>query len=443
MSTLDLIDCPNIDGHNGKDYVFVAHLYDSHRRNRLADKIVLKARTLTTFELIGSNGWKQYFKDNKRLIVNAINEVMAERFGHSVTAGMAANSSDLYFINQFLWEPIVTDVDQLNETTLINVWLLIQDNEFVLSKVYPTIFPAVVGTCGHFYGVKYADHILDISYFTPNYWPIVSRPLVERTEVGLKIIQFLRHFMEIKPKLELCDIKFEHLALMAQHILLIDSDMIYTKKAVIDSIEWISHCEDNNDCDFIETFPHTEVLFFTRCSTCVWPQRQPIGSDLTTNKLLNNALKPKTSLKGVTQILNEDIISKHMKVAKECVNRTEDEDHSIQVSDMSEGETIETHKSLPQEVLSVGHRIGLKQNNDKSILESFVKKVLPKSLMNEEFRYKTYLLSDTKKTFQSKRPLNAKKKTKGPKIGLQLTAKERKRVFALGRNDVKYEIRIA
>ncbi|CAG2109127.1 unnamed protein product, partial [Medioppia subpectinata] len=42
-------------------------------------------------------------------------------------------------------------------------------------------------------------------------------------------------------------------------------------------------------------------------------------------------------------------------------------------------------------------------------------------------------------TFQSKRPLNAKKKTKGPKIGLQLTAKERKRVFALGRNDVKYE----
>ncbi|XP_054164839.1 divergent protein kinase domain 1A-like [Oppia nitens] len=253
--TLQLIECPNIDGHNGKDYVFVGHRYDQ-QSGQLVDKIVLKARTLTTFELIGSTSWIKSFANNRQLIIKAINDIMTARFGRlpkqQVISDTNDNQINYFYVNQLIDGLIDGKGDQLNETILTNIWLLIQDNEYVLSKIYPNIFPTVVGTCGHFYGVKYADRVIDISYFTPHYWPLVSQTFEKRIEIGIKIMTFLRDFILIDPKLELCDIKFEHLALMSGRLYLIDSDMIYTKKAVIESIEWISHCSEDSDCDFID-----------------------------------------------------------------------------------------------------------------------------------------------------------------------------------------------
>ena len=245
--TLKLTDCPNIDGHNGKDYVFVGQL-----SNQLSNKIVLKARTLTTFELIGNNNWKKYFKNNKKFIIRAINDLMIARFGDVFIGETVDNRNDFYFIDKLLTEGMLRRGDHLNETVLLNLWLLIQDNEYVMSRYYPTIFPPIVGTCGHFYGVQYSDQILDFSYFLPNYWFISTKTIEKRLEIGGKLMDFLTRFQTIRPKLELCDIKFEHFGFFKDSLLMIDSDMIYTKRAAIHSIESLSDCKDNSDCDFID-----------------------------------------------------------------------------------------------------------------------------------------------------------------------------------------------
>lgn len=244
QKTLRLTECPNTEGHDGKDYVFIAHRLDAKDR-QIVDKIVVKARSLTTFELIGSNNWKQYFKSNKQLIINSINRLMTERFGHK-----AINQSDYHYID--LLSDSKQSENSWDKTSLSNLWLVIQDNEYVLSRFYPTIFPPVVGTCGHFYGVQYADPILDLSYFTPNIFLFKSQSLLNRIEVGVKVMQFLSDFQTIDPKLELCDIKFEHLGFIGGKLYLIDSDMIYSKKSTIDSIESLANCQKNSDCDFID-----------------------------------------------------------------------------------------------------------------------------------------------------------------------------------------------
>jgi len=95
----------------------------------------------------------------------------------------------------------------------------------------------------------------------------------------------------------------------------------------------------------------------------------------------------------------------------------------------------ETYKSLPQEVLSVGHRIGLQQKNEKNIMEAFVQKVLPNDCNESELRFTTYLLNEKKNSFNYKTRVKQKK----CKNGLKLSSKERKRLFALSESDVKYE----
>jgi hypothetical protein len=248
---LQLRDCPNINGHNGKDFVFIAEWV--HNNNHFNNnKIVLKARTLTTFELIGNNLWQKYFQNNKRLVLKSINQIIGQRFNNSDEEPISRRKNDLIINSLFSWPFNQMDYNLMNVSSLINVWLLIQDNEFVLSQTYKTLFPNVVGSCGHFYAVQYADHVLDFSYFLPQLLPFNAKTLLERIEVGLKVIQFLIRFQSMKPKLELCDIKFEHFGFISGQLFLIDSDMIYPKKSVIDSIESLSRCEVDNDCDFID-----------------------------------------------------------------------------------------------------------------------------------------------------------------------------------------------
>ena len=88
---------------------------------------------------------------------------------------------------------------------------------------------------------------------------------------------------------------------------------------------------------------------------------------------------------------------------------------------------LETYSSLPKEVLSVGHRIGLRQK----VAKTFVDTILPKNIDKEEFRYNTYLLFETHNSFN--------KREKQLKCKNGLTAKQRKLLFKLKNNDIKYE----
>ena len=67
-----LIGCPNIDSHNGKDYVLLGQMIDEQR-------IVIKSRSLTVQELIGNEiQWLKH-KD-KKMILDAIKDIIKMRF---------------------------------------------------------------------------------------------------------------------------------------------------------------------------------------------------------------------------------------------------------------------------------------------------------------------------------------------------------------------------
>ncbi|XP_054164483.1 ribonuclease P protein subunit p29-like [Oppia nitens] len=91
----------------------------------------------------------------------------------------------------------------------------------------------------------------------------------------------------------------------------------------------------------------------------------------------------------------------------------------------------EVYKGLPSEALSVANRIGLKHSNKDSGDKSFVNKFVSQKIIDEELRYTTYLLKDIPNKFNRKKKKN--KKTIG------LNAKQRKKLFSLKSNDVKYE----
>jgi len=52
-------------------------------------------------------------------------------------------------------------------TSMKNLWALIQDNEYVFSKVYEhhNLFPKVYGTCGGLYAVEHLDPLLFPPFF--------------------------------------------------------------------------------------------------------------------------------------------------------------------------------------------------------------------------------------------------------------------------------------
>lgn len=315
-----LIGCPNIDSHNGKDYVLLGQTMDQQR-------IVIKSRSLTVQELIGNE--IQWFKHkDKKMILDAIKDIIKMRFfpersdddddqsfgvddednedgngnGEDKEVNDEGNQEDnqvnhnqgvnlvngqvqgednkafrfaetkkvvplenqhqqiqSYILNLIPWQHQHHDLNSLNETELINLYLLLQDNEYVLSRLHESLFPGIRSTCGHYYAVDYIDNLLDYRYFIMELpW---KKSLVQRIDVGIQMMIYLREFQMISPKVELCDVKFEHFGLpthgngtssSGSSLLMIDSDMIYPEEAVKRSIESIQSCQHDDDCDFID-----------------------------------------------------------------------------------------------------------------------------------------------------------------------------------------------
>ncbi len=60
-----------------------------------------------------------------------------------------------------------TFLAKLTEAAMKNLWALVQDNEYVLAKLYEDyeLFPKVYGTCGGLYAVEHLEPLTFPSIF--------------------------------------------------------------------------------------------------------------------------------------------------------------------------------------------------------------------------------------------------------------------------------------
>ena len=244
-------ECPNYFFHNGKEFVVTATWNGR--------KVILKSRNIKDeSDPFGSEN--HHIIDLKHFI-RGLNDIMSSTFAFSLEKYNAARFTSHDLIP---WENN-SSLSSLNRTALVNLWLLAQDNEFILSKVLSTsnytknsiVFPHIVGTCGQFYLVEYADEILDFSYILPSSATSLAKPYYQRLSIAIDLIDFLKRFESLNTGLQLCDVKFEHFGVFenenfTKRLLMIDSDMIYHKETAREAIAAIKDCNNDRDCDFVD-----------------------------------------------------------------------------------------------------------------------------------------------------------------------------------------------
>lgn len=224
-------------------------------------KAILKSRNLKESDPFGAENHNTI---ELKHFIRGLGDVMRATFMFGIEKENAVrfSASDLI--------PFATEssanISTLNRTALSNLWLLAQDNEFILSKVLGTsnftshslVFPRVLGTCGQFYLVEYAEEILDFTYILPSTSATsLSKPYEQRLSTAMLLVEFLKRFELLNTGLQLCDVKFEHFGVYndennSRSLRMIDSDMIYHRETAREAIAAIKECSDDRDCDFVD-----------------------------------------------------------------------------------------------------------------------------------------------------------------------------------------------
>lgn len=244
--SLELIDCPNILYHKGKDYVFEIEDQDQNR-------FILKSRDLHL-------STKDFTKDQ---LILSIVQLVKETFKDALDVYKIKN---LIYLDETDNRSInLNNLNDLDFVTLTTIYNLLQDNEFLLSMVlndemfkqYKKILPSInrkLSNCGHWYIVDKVDTIIDYSYLDQS-----KHDSKTKLFIALKLIDFLINFESLNIDLELCDTKYEHFGFFksihhqnSNDLVLIDSDMIYHHRNVKENIKAIQNCKTNDDCDFID-----------------------------------------------------------------------------------------------------------------------------------------------------------------------------------------------
>lgn len=110
-----------------------------------------------------------------------------------------------------------------------NIWSLIQDNEYVLSKIYASvdIFPTLLGTCGGYYVVEALE---PLSY--PNYLSkLTFHQWAQRVSVALAILDLLDELEHVFDEpIYLCDVKPDHFGISDfGKVKVLDLDSVFLK----------------------------------------------------------------------------------------------------------------------------------------------------------------------------------------------------------------------
>lgn len=165
---------------------------------------------------------------------------------------------------------IETDVKK-RQQELENIWMLIQDNEYLLSAIFSErdIFPQLLGTCGPYFAVEYLEPIQGLSSFltfeeNKEEWAIRLRTAIQIVEL---IEELENSFQE---PFHLCDIKLEHFGVVKEgsRMKFIDLVGVFPRSAINSIIKELNACDVDDDCEFFDCRSTCDVKTH-RCSNQV------------------------------------------------------------------------------------------------------------------------------------------------------------------------------
>lgn len=141
-------------------------------------------------------------------------------------------------------------------TEMDNIWLLIQDNEYLLSHAYwdRDVFPQILGTCGPYYAVEYVEPL-------PEPFSIwYDQDTRENWNRNLRYSIWLMELLDelennFREPLHMCDVKLKDFGITYQEngrAKILDLDIVYPKSIVNKYLREIDSCETDEDCKFFD-----------------------------------------------------------------------------------------------------------------------------------------------------------------------------------------------
>lgn len=145
--------------------------------------------------------------------------------------------------------------NQKRHLEMDNVWILIQDNEYLLTNVFAEqdVFPQLLGTCGPYFAVEYLEHIPDSSSLLS--FSDSREDWGYRLKISTLIVALLDELdSSFKDPMHLCDIKLEHFGLIngRSKVKFLDLGAVYPRSAVHQIIDQTHHCENDKQCDYFD-----------------------------------------------------------------------------------------------------------------------------------------------------------------------------------------------
>lgn len=133
-----------------------------------------------------------------------------------------------------------------------NLWTLIQDNEYILSKLYASaeIFPSLLGTCGNFYVVEALEPLSFPHYMAK----LTFHQWAQRVSVALAILDLLDELENVlEQPIHICDVKPEHFGISDfGKVKVLDLDSVFLKPYLDQLMTSNSSCQTHSDCDFFD-----------------------------------------------------------------------------------------------------------------------------------------------------------------------------------------------
>ncbi len=219
--------------HKGKSAVFTARWNDT--------KVVIKSHRIRSEYIPLVANSSEAFPDMREL-GEMIFQSLRINFGLQL-----ANMSALY---PFLSHLTPTQLDPVNREIMTNLWQLSQDNEYVTLMIneHSRLFPKILGSCGTFYAMEYAQPISQLDMFSDRPEDFVKR--IRNAKLILQLLDSLETRFE--DPMHLCDVKLEHFGQLGDRLVLLDADTVFPKPVVDRSVSDGRRCLEHHDCDLFD-----------------------------------------------------------------------------------------------------------------------------------------------------------------------------------------------
>lgn len=136
-----------------------------------------------------------------------------------------------------------------------NLWVLLQDNEYLLSVIYTErdVFPQLLGTCGPYFAVEYMEPVQDTSSVLAT--DVNRENWGRRLRTAILIVELLDELEGgFKEPFHLCDIKLEHFGMVkgGNKMKYVDLNNVYPTSMMKNMLKDIETCTEDEDCEFLD-----------------------------------------------------------------------------------------------------------------------------------------------------------------------------------------------